>query len=928
MTTGISLPEFTLDPDILDDLLNPDLLIPGPVIDPGLLPDLGDLAEPVILSPVAAVATSSTTDRPVERSIDQSGLGSGFESGVDIFDDVIGGIRHAPTGSDEWFTAEGITEATVTYDLGRIHQVEKVALWNEDSVGFASAEASVSIDGASFTPLGTIAPANNQIGSYGAEVFPLPFAARYLRLEIEEAPQEGDSNTSFFSQKAGIGEIAVAALPVAPGAPEVFDDAADFLGALDRGAVIDFADVDTSGPDPVGIAPDRYADLGVILTGDAPGGGDGLFVDEDFGFPDQFSGPETANTAAPANTTARVTFTPEVGGAARAFGATFVDADFPGIAQAALIVRDASGAVILEEDVTTGNGEAEFVGLRVPDGAPGISEVLLVGGNGFPADAANEGVVFDDLIVGYAADAPVGPEIAGDGAGARQFTPLLGLDVTANDGPGVSVASVTGRKSGTGAFTEGGAVTILEDGTLGYTLNRDFEGSDSFRYTARDADGGIASASVAVEVTPIPEDLEIARLTGYLYEAGLGRFPDTGGLNFWIDEILVADRSERAVARDFLESPEFELSFGAPETLTDRALVEQLYLNVLDRPGEEGGIRFWLDELARPGFDRIDLLISFAESPENQLGSPRAADIRDRGDGSFDFGLVLEPEAGSVTEGETIGYTLRKAGTIPDGARFDLVVEGADPDGTGNAADPASDLAGAPASITFPEGVDATEAVPFLVRAVADGLAEGAEAYRIRVLDADGLELAGATTTVLDADGDDADGGDGAGGGGGGDDDDDGDGAGGGAPAASWTVSVSTSDPNPGFDLSGTYTGAAGQLTDPAGDTLINLDRDEGGTQESVWVITDPELPALSGAPQLFEADLISFNTTGPGGFPAVVANTDPFSSAQPPAELALDRVTAEVIEGSFEATVFDAFGAEYDVTGRFTLPNESMDLG
>ena len=105
-------------------------------------------------------------------------------------------------------------------------------------------------------------------------------------------------------------------------------------------AVIDFADVDTFGPDPVSILPDRYADLGVTIDGDTPGARDGVFVDEDFGFPGQFSGPETANTAARANTTARVTFTPEAGGAARAFRATFVDADSPGIAEAQFIARD------------------------------------------------------------------------------------------------------------------------------------------------------------------------------------------------------------------------------------------------------------------------------------------------------------------------------------------------------------------------------------------------------------------------------------------------------------------------------------------------------------------------------------------------------------------------------------------------------------
>ena len=69
---------------------------------------------------------------------------------------------------------------------------------------------------------------------------------------------------------------------------------------------------------------------------------------------------------------------------------------------------------------------------------------------------------------------------------------------------------------------------------------------------------------------------------------------------------------------------------------------------------------------------------------------------------------------------------------------------------------------------------------------------------------------------------------------------------------------------------------------------------------------------------------MVSVNVTASGGVPAVVADLDLVSSAEPPAERTVDRVRAEVIE----ATIVDAFGAGYDVRARFTLPNESMDAG
>ncbi|MEM9147831.1 MAG: DUF4214 domain-containing protein [Pseudomonadota bacterium] len=129
-----------------------------------------------------------------------------------------------------------------------------------------------------------------------------------------------------------------------------------------------------------------------------------------------------------------------------------------------------------------------------------------------------------------------------------------------------------------------------------------------------------------------------AREVAYLYEAGLDRDGeiDTAGLNFWIDA-REDGLSRRNLSEAFLASDEFANAFGAPETLSDRALVEQLYQNVLDRAGEGAGTDFWTAQLGRADFDRTDLLIAFAASPENVAGSPVVEDLVEIAPGSWDF---------------------------------------------------------------------------------------------------------------------------------------------------------------------------------------------------------------------------------------------------------------------------------------------------
>ncbi|MES2188362.1 MAG: DUF4214 domain-containing protein [Pseudomonadota bacterium] len=98
-----------------------------------------------------------------------------------------------------------------------------------------------------------------------------------------------------------------------------------------------------------------------------------------------------------------------------------------------------------------------------------------------------------------------------------------------------------------------------------------------------------------------------------LYQAALGRTPDSGGLGFQT-RALDAGQSLHDVAQGFITSPEFAAKYGA---LNNTAFVTQLYANVLHRTPDQGGLAFHVNNL-NTGVARADVLTAFSESPENQ----------------------------------------------------------------------------------------------------------------------------------------------------------------------------------------------------------------------------------------------------------------------------------------------------------------------
>lgn len=99
-----------------------------------------------------------------------------------------------------------------------------------------------------------------------------------------------------------------------------------------------------------------------------------------------------------------------------------------------------------------------------------------------------------------------------------------------------------------------------------------------------------------------------------LYQASFARTPDTGGFRYWAGQADVMNLSALSLADAFLAAPEFAQKYGAAPS--DQAYVTALYLNVLGRAPDQGGLDYWVGNLGH-GEARDQLLVDFAQSPEN-----------------------------------------------------------------------------------------------------------------------------------------------------------------------------------------------------------------------------------------------------------------------------------------------------------------------
>jgi len=97
-----------------------------------------------------------------------------------------------------------------------------------------------------------------------------------------------------------------------------------------------------------------------------------------------------------------------------------------------------------------------------------------------------------------------------------------------------------------------------------------------------------------------------------LYSAYFGRAPDAGGWAYWNRESVDGMTLWRA-SDFFADSIEFKRTYGA--SLSNRAFLDLVYRNVLDRSPDAGGLQYWQQRMAA-GTTRGQVMVFFSESPE------------------------------------------------------------------------------------------------------------------------------------------------------------------------------------------------------------------------------------------------------------------------------------------------------------------------
>ena len=97
-----------------------------------------------------------------------------------------------------------------------------------------------------------------------------------------------------------------------------------------------------------------------------------------------------------------------------------------------------------------------------------------------------------------------------------------------------------------------------------------------------------------------------------LYQATLARVPDIAGFQSWTNE-LAQGRSLLSVVDGFTGSAEFTSLYGAT---TNSAFVSLLYLNVLNRDADAGGLASWTSRLESGALSRAEVVSGFASSAE------------------------------------------------------------------------------------------------------------------------------------------------------------------------------------------------------------------------------------------------------------------------------------------------------------------------
>lgn len=109
-----------------------------------------------------------------------------------------------------------------------------------------------------------------------------------------------------------------------------------------------------------------------------------------------------------------------------------------------------------------------------------------------------------------------------------------------------------------------------------------------------------------------PESEGTAVQAARLYFAAFQRSADPAGLTFWTNTVIAS--GVQSVSQAFATSSEFVARYGS---LDNAGFINRMYINVLGRPADAAGTAFWVGQMGAPSnLTRGEVLLQFANSPE------------------------------------------------------------------------------------------------------------------------------------------------------------------------------------------------------------------------------------------------------------------------------------------------------------------------
>ncbi len=158
-----------------------------------------------------------------------------------------------------------------------------------------------------------------------------------------------------------------------------------------------------------------------------------------------------------------------------------------------------------------------------------------------------------------------------------------------------------------------------------------------------------------------------------LYQATLDRAPDLRGLTNWSERLFTGESGLQQVATGFVNSAEFQATYGA---LDDAGFVELLYQNVLGRAADAGGLANWTGQLA-DGTSRAEVVLGFSQSAE--FTDTTAAEARAFANASSQAGWgddVYRVYQATLDRAPDITGFSNWSGQLAEGRALDTVING------------------------------------------------------------------------------------------------------------------------------------------------------------------------------------------------------------------------------------------------------------